>query len=256
MQILDFTLAVNTSRPIEAPGTYFYYYSGSAGGADSTIILKEDSRGSTVILKPGQAFRLPAGSGQAVRWYVSNYANTATIVGSVVIGDGEITDNRVTGSVEVVNGEKARTLAGGMFAGSAFCAAVAATYSTIQLWNPPASGKRLIVTNVSYGVSGAAGTIAMLMKAATLANLFAVSPANKMPGSPAPVALLKYENTAASETFPLGKLRNEDLAANTPRDWNIGGALVVPPGYGLNSYGAAVNTTTLTSFEWFEESNN
>lgn len=100
MQFYDINIAPSDAREIQVQGDYVYYLSGSAGGADSTITLRDVSGSDTVLLKPGQAYRLGTG-GRNVRWIVGNYAGTGTIVGLLLMGEGEFSDNRISGSVEV-----------------------------------------------------------------------------------------------------------------------------------------------------------
>ena len=154
MQLYDITVAANTTRQLDAPGSYFYYYSGSAGGADSSITLRGLSSGLRIVLKPGQAFRLPAGQSET-SWVITNSANVATILGSVIVGDGDITDNRVTGSVEVVDGGKNRTAAGSAFIFSANPPQNAGAVSSAILWNPAGSGKNLFVKSMRFSQTAA-----------------------------------------------------------------------------------------------------
>lgn len=250
MQIFDITIAANISRPLEAPGTYFYYYSGSAGGADSTIVLKEDTKGTTIQLKPGQAFRLPIGSPQATRWYISNYANAATIVGTVVIGDGEITDNRITGSVEVIDGGKARTLTNTAFMGGAGIAAVAAQYAAIQLWNPAGSGKNVIVEKFEFG-SNLTAYAYFHWRNAALSTLVGGVTSKQTGGATSTAQLYKETNAALVNT-------NNWVTITTTGTASVQRVLsepiVVKPGYGLTSICGIVNQDNSSVFEFYEES--
>lgn len=176
MQLLDFTLAVNTTRPIEAPGTYIYYYSGVASGSDPTITIKEDTGASTINLKPGQAYRLPDGSRPATRWYVTNFANTGTIIGTVVIGSGEITDNRVTGDVNVTDSTKGRVEANNSFATTVYCGPVAGQFSHSIIWNPVASTKKIAARLMSIYSGTASTTVQLRRFNAVLAGWTLVTP--------------------------------------------------------------------------------
>lgn len=256
ISIFTLPLAVNETREVAITGEYFELRNALY---PITLIELLDRSGGVVCRmdNPEQSDFVRPGRYETVR--ITNGATAQTV--KHFYGTGDAGSRRTSGlvridgasDVSVIDGEKNRTIAGGMFAGSAYCAGFAAQYSTVQLWNPLASAKRLVVTSMTYGVSGTNGTIAALMKQAALANNFGVMPANKKADSGAPSAILKYENMAAPEVFALGKLRNEDLLANAPRDWFIKGALIVPAGYGLNVYCASVNVTSLASFEWFEE---
>ena len=100
MQHYDINIPAGGAREIQVQGDYVYYLSGSAGGADSTITLRDVSGSDTVLLKPGQAFRLGYG-GKNVRWIVGNHAGAGDIEGVLLMGEGEFSDNRISGSVEV-----------------------------------------------------------------------------------------------------------------------------------------------------------
>lgn len=254
MQLYDITIAANTTRQLDAPGSYFYYYAGSAGGADSTITLRGLSSGLRIILKPGQAFRLPAGQIET-SWVLTNLANVATIIGSVIVGDGDITDNRVTGSVEVVDGEKYRTMAGGMFVASSYSPAAAGNYSFVQLWNPAGSGKNLIVGQIGLSTS-LASAINIYFSNSQHASLNSAPQRyqNKLSGSASiPVAQARYKQSAIFETFPMGLGWSPYCQANNMVPWPIKGALVVQPGYGMNAVAAVQNTDLVMNCEWFEE---
>lgn len=251
MEIYDFSVAPGKVAEIHCEGTYVYFSAGSAGGADATISLKHDAAGSRVLLLPGQGFRMGEGL-IGRRWLVSNYAGAATITGRLVIGSGAIDDNRVTGSVEVIDGEKARTMAGGMFAGSPAVAGVAGQYSNVQLWNPAGSGKNVIVTNTDAS-STVVGNAIWLFSTVQLSAAYSFAAVNKKAGSAVPTASIRVENKAAGETYAMGILRNVQMQANKPEPWGIKGALVVPPGYGLNVFNDAVGQTLTANYEWFEE---
>jgi hypothetical protein len=172
--------------------------------------------------------------------------------GTLLIADKKFIDDRISGDVSVIDGEKSRTLAGGMYSGNVYCVAVAGQYSNCQLWNPAGSGKNLIVTQLSYSTSVAAQII-FLMTPVQCANNFAIAIANKKAGAGSPVSVLKFESKVAAETFPIGILRNDSTPAGTSVQWPIKGVLVVPPGYGLNAYTSTVNVTNSINCEWFEE---
>lgn len=254
MQIFDLTLAPNQTRQLEAHGTYFYYYDGGAGGADATVSIKEDTGGSNIILKPGQAYRLPDSSRPAVRWSVSNYTGGGTIIGRVVIGSGEITDNRVTGSVEVIDGEKARTMAGGNYYGQPYTANVAGQYPFVQLYNPVGSGKNLIVQDVMTQSGNLVGGNMYMTNAAPWANdLSSVRIQNKKGGAPVGAAQVRMKTSATYETFPLGLMNGLAMQAGVLLQLNIKGSIVVPPGYGLCVVATLVNVDLGANFQWYED---
>lgn len=250
MQLYDITIAANTTRQLDAPGSYFYYYAGSAGGADSTITLRGLSSGLRLILKPGQAFRLPKGS-METSWILTNYANAATIIGTVLVGDGDITDNRVTGSVEVVDGGKARTLTNGSFFALSEQLATAGQYSITQLWNPTGSGKNAFVEQILIS-SLTASMITMKGATAAIGSASAGTP-KKINGTSSVCEL----RNVASGTAPAGSAMSVVyMAANGITQIKFSEPVQLAPNTGLIIYAQTQNTTIDTTFEFFEESNN
>lgn len=249
MQLYDITIAANTTRQLDAPGSYFYYYAGSAGGADSTITLRGLSSGLRLILKPGQAFRLPTGQKETA-WVMTNYANTATIIGSVLVGDGDVTDNRVTGSVEVVDGGKNRTLAKTAFMVGGSRLGVAAQYTFLQLWNQAGSGKNVIIESMNLSSSAASG-LWVFGDTSTRPNLLS-NPVSKLINSGvSSVASLKYENSATAPATPMFTI---SVAASATQQIKFNEPIIIPPGTGLSAMNTGFSADLLATFEFFEES--
>jgi hypothetical protein len=248
MQLYDITLTASQTRQLDAPGNYFYYYAGSAGGADATITLRGLSSGLRIILKPGQAFRLPQGAKENA-WVMTNYAGTATIVGSVIVGDGDITDNRVTGSVEVIDGAKTRTLTGSAGIMSA-ASPVPGVGNYIQqgVWNPAGSGKRIIVNKLIFS-SAQQQTIFMarIAAAATLSG----------------VATMLFDGLAFTGvakvsiytgTTPTGQvIAGFGVQAGQASTLDLNEPIIIKPGYGLTCQTGNANSDLVTTIPFFEE---
>lgn len=174
MQSFDINIPINSTRNIDAQGDYLSYYSGSAGGADTTLLLSHDSSGSTIQLKPGQAIRLQKGRSGGL-WRLSNYANQGTIIGSVVIGSGQIDDHTITGTVQTIDGELNRSKAGVAYTGYANVTAVAAQSAFLEMWNPENSGVRCIVTDLLFSSNAACTYVLKRTTANVYANVGAIS---------------------------------------------------------------------------------
>lgn len=242
---------MNAQRQLDAPGTYFYYYSGSAGGADQTITLRGVSSGLRIILKNGQSLRLPADAKPETSWYIGNYANQATIVGTVIVGSGEIQDNRIQGAVEVINGGKNRSLSGSAFAQNAQLSPLAANLSIVQLWNPAGSGKNAILENV-VSVSATATGFVHQFNAAAVTTLAASQGKPKLLNAvAAPVAQIRTVQQAGypgtNIWFSSGPINNQNV-------WTPNEPLVIPPGVGYCVAPQNVNQDISVSLEWYEES--
>lgn len=251
MEIYDISIAPGQIRELNCVGSYAYFYSGSAGGADATLSIKQDAAGERILLQPGQAFRMGEGR-QAARWLIGNHLGQGTIVGRIVIGNGQLDDNRISGSVEVIDGEKARTMAGGSFIGSPTLFGTATEYPVTQLWNPSGSGRNLIVQRVAATspVSGALTLYINQVEQAT--DLTASRAGNKRSGSALGVALVKAGRTT-SASVPPAILTASNIAANALLEFGIKGAIVLTPGNALNVRTYVLNEPHTSIYEWFEE---
>lgn len=251
MQLYDITIAAGKVQQITASGRYFHYYAGSAGGADNTITLKADKMSTSIVLKPGQSITLAPDAGEAVTWTIGNKANAATILGSVVIGDGLLRDATITGSVEVIDGGKSRTMAGASFWSNVTAAAGAGQFAEVQVWNPVGSGKRLFVEQIgiSLSVGGAAG---FGVASAQLATLYGGSPQKKN-GSGAG-AYQNRTDVPAALAAPSSNVGSILVPANDTRIYRFAEPLQIEPGNGFFVWSGAQNVTLMLNAEFFEES--
>jgi hypothetical protein len=242
-------------------GNYVYFIKADLTGTDDDTILLTDQTGQhRVILTPGQGVDL---DGNVTDWYVYNHAGVGTIKGVLLIGKGRFYDNRPAGAtrvvgtvrtegvVDVVDGGKARTLDG-----VAYVAAIGVgsggegTYQHGQIWNPPSSGKRLIVESLSVA-SSTATQLNVHMVNATLANI-AEAPANKLANGPASVAQMRLESNATPKPH-LNFLQCTLLAGGIPLLVPFKEPIVVLPGYGIMVRGQVANIGIYMNLEYFEE---
>lgn len=171
--------------------------------------------------------------------------------GTLFVSDGDFIDDRITGEVSVIDGEKTRTLAGGMFCGAPYQAGAAAKYSVAQLWNPALSGKNIVVRALSLSSSVATSAGIYFSNAALTTDVTATRASNKKAGAPMGQGLVKTDQLVAYPVFQ--NLYGEYISANLVQPWAINGALVVTPGYGLNVVNDTANSSLLVNYEWFEE---
>lgn len=250
MEIYDIAIAPGQVRDIFCQGSYVYFYSGNAGGADATITVNQDSRGQRVLLMPGQAYRMPVGDA-GTRWLIGNLKDEGTIVGRLVIGQGELTDNRVTGSVEVIDGDRNLTNAGLMFSGSSGSNPNASLYAVSQLWNPVGSGKNIVVKCCNFSTPNGQAAVLNIGNVQMATDVTATRSANKLSGGANSAAMVRHGH---SETIPTtGFLQAYNMTANQIVTWKACGPLVIKPGFGFNLTGAAINTSATLNVEWLEE---
>lgn len=257
MQKYDFTApASGAPQVINVAGRYLKYVSGNAGGNDAGLIITPGSKpGSKILLYPGQAITLPDdGTAGPNAWTVANAIGQAAITGTVVVGNGKIDDNTLSGTVQVVDGGKARTLAGSAFVMYGQQAAVAAQYGRVQLWNPAASGKRLIVEAIDMSTGGAAASAFLAFNTAQLTTLVGAGVA-KRASAAASTAGLIYVDSTATQPSAAADMFSFSLAAASYGVQKFSEPLCIDPGYGLVMWGAGQNTQFGCTFEWFEEPN-
>lgn len=246
MQYFDFTLPPNSVFKICGQGAFIRYMSGSAGGSDASIILKCTENSGQVIMYPGQAVRFPA---DAVGWYIQNNKGQATILGQILIGEGDFWDSTVAGTVSVVDGGKSRTQGGSAFAIGGTQGGVAAKVTSVQLWNPAASQKNAFVEQVTFQVSAADGA-GMLFNQAALTTQISAGKSKKSGATDS--ALSMYKDTLAA--YPAGAML---FSCNVPASGTVvfkpAEPICLTPGYGLQVYFSTLANSGGASFEYFEE---
>lgn len=244
-KVYPFNFAANGAQIVLAEGSYFRVKT-----ATGDVAVQFDDNAPLGPINAGQGFKVPAGYKRLTVVDMSGAPNA----GTVIVADGDFVDQQLSGVVQVIDGEKARTLAGGMYTGAPVQPGVAAQFGWVQLWNPATSGKNLIVTAVEFsGNAAVACNIIAYIGAVQRANIYGLAAMNKKGGGPAPVAQLRIEASAVADTFPSGVGRNMAIAISGTDNWQIKGALVVPPGYGLTGNNNIQNATFGMNVEWFEE---
>jgi hypothetical protein len=252
MQYYDITIAANGRQLVEAPGTFLYYLTGNAGGADNTIKVTLGMGGTSVLLKPGQSIRLPANAMPIDTWRIENYANAQIILGQVLVGMGEFHDSNVTGTVQVVDGGKSRTLGGAAFVAAPTAGNVAAQNSAVQLWNPAASGKRLVIEQVSVSSGNVASQFNIGFSVAALPSLGS-NVYSKLAGGAVGAGVTNYQQAAGIPA--MSPFATEFLAAAGTSVFKFSEPVVLPPGNGCTVVSLQQNNTVACIFEWYEETN-
>ncbi|SAK68269.1 hypothetical protein AWB76_04079 [Caballeronia temeraria] len=256
MQIFDITVPANSAFVVHAPGKYIKYLSGNNGGGDTRLAVTPGMQGSTKItLIPGQAYRVSDEAKKPDSWTLSNYANGAAIIGQVVVGDGKIDDNSIAGTVQVIDGGKARTLNNSAFTCWGGGSSVASQWCRVQLWNPANNPNRVVLETI-FSLAASGNTAAILTGGSTqLGTLLQVGQPKRVGGTPS-LAGLYTDNTAVQPSaYPslalFGALNVSTVAAGySPKE-----PFVIPPGYGLMLAANAAATSISADFEWYEEPN-
>jgi hypothetical protein len=250
MQVFDINLKPGESRPVDVQASYIYFLNGSAGGVDSTISVTPTGGGETVYLKPGQAYKMAGAAPVMARWTIANLKGEGTIIGQVLMGEGEFSDNRVSGSVEVIDGGKARTYANVAFMGNLFQAGQANNFSAVQLFNPAGSAKNLVVQQIGMTSGNSASGFGISFYNAQLPTVGAYGKSKKS-GGPDSVARMASGIVAA---VPGTTLCGIDTAT---KNCKFTEPLVIAPGWGAVVTNVTLATDTganlSATFEYYEE---
>lgn len=169
---------------------------------------------------------------------------------TVQIAGGGVGSDRIVGEVAVIEGGATRTKAGQAFAGANKTAAAAGQYPHVQLWNPAASGKRVIVSEIGIDTS-VAGDVAVRWSNAALAAL-ATNPngVSKMLGGGGSAAEVRAEANAA--ILGAGQLYGI-AAATTHIIHKLTEPMIINPGYGVIVVAVTVATSVRGNFQFYEE---
>lgn len=242
-----FTIPAGGSFPLQCTGRYFRVNSATG----SLKVEGQGSFGPMGAVGVGQGLRLRPVDQPFQRLSFVDTSGSPNIV-TVIIADADFVDNTVLGSVSVIDGEKARTLAGGMFAGAPVVGALAGNYGSVQLWNPAGTAKNLIVTQLDVIAIGAPGNPIIAANAAALTTAYAAGVANKKLGGGAGVGQLRTDQTVGVPAT-VGTLKNVQTSNTANFPWPIKGAIVVPPGFGLLIFNNTIAQGVGANLEWFEE---
>lgn len=171
----------------------------------------------------------------------------------VMVGTGDVGTRRISSTVSVVDGGRARVDAGVSYAGSALVAPPVDNYGFIQLWNPGTSGMRLVVNQLSVSLSAASGANVYFgsIGFGTVVN-GAIS--SKKSQVAAASGQIRTQISAVAPAMTLGLLQQLGGSPGVFSQWKPTEPIVVMPGYGLNVVTAGTNMGMSENMEWFEES--
>ncbi|MGD1324388.1 hypothetical protein ACNHE5_05545 [Pandoraea pnomenusa] len=250
MQQFDITVPANRPFVVNAPGRFIKYVSGSNGGGDPTLLVTPGLAGGQVLaLVPGQAYRVAANQPVPSSWTVANKAGGATILGNIVVGDGDFMDATVAGTVSVIDDSINRANAGIAFIGRCYVAPVTGKVPVIQLWNPAASGKTVVVETISVSSATAGAVTIGGINVAQGAATGTVG-SKLLSGAPGVATLIGASVTSMAGT----NFGAVSIPSNQTFELPFRDPIVVPPGWGLYvTGGGATNVDMQAMFEWYEK---
>lgn len=244
VQQFDLNIPAGGSQAIDVAGDRVQFL--SAVDPFAQIEIRPNFAQGNISLKPGQGFKF---SEQVTRWIVFN-RGTVVLSGYLLIGSGDFFDQRIAGTVDVIDGGKARTLGNQAFMGTSYQGAVAAQYPHVQLWNPAGSGKQLIV-GAFAAASATAGGWQLRSAVAALTTLGA-APGSKNVGGAGGVGQVRMVTNAAAQGLTI--MMQGYLQASTLYEKKLNEPIVLAPGAGINVLANALNVDITANFEFFEES--
>jgi hypothetical protein len=254
MNIYDIGIEPGGVHTINVQADYIYFRTGSAGGGDTTVVFQPNAGGESVYLQPGQAYKMPAAmSGKNVTWTLRNLKGEGKIGGVILMGEGEFQDNRVSGSVEVIDGGKARTLAGFAYMGAGAILGEASKYPHVQLFNPAESGRNIVLESMLISVT-LASTVDFGPQAVQLAEVFPAAPVSKKfkAGATPTVGVIRRQNAVSNQLGNAFANIMVQPSATVPIVFTE--PVVIMPGMGMMVQSESVNNTMAVTFEYFEES--
>ncbi|CAJ96104.1 hypothetical protein CMPELA_25695 [Cupriavidus necator] len=246
VQQYDLNIPAGGAQAIDVAGDRVQFL--SAADPFAQIEIRPNFAQGNISLKPGQGFRF---SEQVTRWVVFNRGSVA-LTGYLMIGSGDFFDQRIAGTVDVIDGGKARTLGGAAFLASFNTIGDATHRPTPQLWNPVGSGKRLVVKTADVS-SQTAQAFGMTWKNSAIGSANAACIVPKKWGAASVAQGREDTTTSPSGEGGLNSIFTSNLAANVIAQKVFQEPITLEPGQGVMWFGTANNTNLTVTAEFFEE---
>jgi len=244
IEIIDGTWLVGETKTFHINGEYLELLDAQY---QCDVYLMDKSGAQLSVMKKCEAsfFSKPTGGFNTVQIYSAQAQYIRFFVGS-----GDAGTRRISSTVQVVDGERARTNAGVMFTASCTATGGASTYPVCQLWNPANSGKRLVLGAVGMGSPVAQSINVWSANVAGTNDISANFVLNKLLGSPVGAGQVR---TSAVGALPTTSGFGVTIPASGYVPWKPTGVIVINPGMGVNFSGGVTNQSITANFEWFEE---
>ncbi|WP_354682652.1 hypothetical protein [Cupriavidus necator] len=247
VQEYDLNIPAGAAQAIDVAGDRIHFLSATDPFAE--IEIRPNFAQGNISLKPGQGFRF---SEQVTRWIVFNRGLVA-LTGALMIGSGDFFDQRISGTVDVIDGGKARTLGGVAFMVPVSQSAVAAQYSAVQLFNLAGSGKNLIVEAVSVQCTTAATQIGLGLASTVFSTAGIFGNAKKAGAAASTAARTYYQATAGGPWIGQSQIVTLGVPLSQTIEKKFNEPIVLPPGYALSAWNGNPNQDVWASYEFFEE---
>jgi hypothetical protein len=238
----DFNLGAGQSLNLDVKGRFFKYKSGTGP------IRIRTSLGGAVDLLPGQGVENVHFTGLTI-----SDRSGAGNAGSILAGDFDFRDDRITGSVEVVDGGKNRTRAGQAFLVAAGGTTDPNFQSRTALVNAAGSGKNIFIETAML-----TGQVAVPVSLCRVDAGVVVAVAQRKGISK---DLTTFKESTAGQIFADANQNSAPLNPMWVLQINAGGRdsfqpkepFMIPPGAALCMWAQTVGAPFTAQFEWFEE---
>jgi len=235
------TLNFSGPRMVNIAATFFKYESGSAGGSDESIRVRADGA-DLGIYYPGDSVEIPE---TRISWEI--FPTSQNCNGVLRVGVGRVMSARLSGTVQVIDGGKSRSMAQMAGIGTAAQGVSAGNYSFVQLWNPASSTKNIFVRKIVVSSTGNQGFILTMHTAAVGASSgAAVSKLNQLV---TPYPMQKGVSPSVIGQNVMFNLVTPGAAFTV----DFQEPIVVGPGYGLVLHGGAPGMDIYGTFDFFAE---
>lgn len=246
IEILTAVMAAGDSRDFHVNGERFEILD-CQYPIDVLLMDKAGAQQSTMKNAEASFFAQPREGFQTIK-----ITSAQAQVVRMFVGSGDAGTRRISSTVSVIDGEKARTMAGVMFLGAPGHLSSGGNFPQVQLWNPAGSGKRAVINQVSVTSNVAQGVNCYYTLAAASVDVSANYLGNKLGAGPVGAAQVRHAGAGI-----VGAVGFAVWSAFAPASglvpWPIRGGIVCPPGVGLSVGGGLANSSLIANFEWFEE---
>jgi len=240
----DFSIPALGTQRVDVQGTQALIRTLSAA---VDVELKTDT-GKTYRCTEGQGFEC-LGAGEVFSWVLVRNLSASAITGTISIGDAGYIDKRITGTVQVIDGERVKVTQGYCFRGVVSQAGGGAGGALMQLFNPAGSLKNVYVQALRFGASAA--DTWNLFSSTTQGPTLVGAGSNVDRTQPGSAGATRSGNDAtaylAQVTHALGyAAASTDVVLVMPRP------ILLRPGYGLILQMNTLATALRGTFEWEE----
>lgn len=171
--------------------------------------------------------------------------------GTILIADNKFIDDRITGEVSIIDGEKSRVLAAQYFAASPAITAV--NYGNIQLFNPVGSGKNVFINSLILNTQITATFVLHSASTELTNDVTNIRLSSLKIGNSVGVTKVKNEDNAVIYAYENSSFGYFVIAAGSTTALNYKNPILLTPGFGINISCMTPANTLSANISFFEE---